>query len=103
MSNGLLGLTFTAYVTKWGSSDHPRQTPTPKSRSHFLPGSSTVAERAWTMAWLSSSIVGGFLVAWTHKPTDHKSIEDEVQGWALLGYMIIFGAPAIGGLVVVGE
>jgi hypothetical protein len=55
------------------------------------------------MAWLSSSIVGGFLVAWTHKPTDHKSIEDEVQGWALLGYMVIFGAPAIGGLVVVGE
>jgi hypothetical protein len=71
--------------------------------SRFQPGSSTVAERAWTMAWLSTSIVGGFLVAWTHKPTDHKSIEDEVQGWALLGYMVIFGAPAIGGLVVVGE
>jgi hypothetical protein len=71
--------------------------------SHFQSGSSTTAERAWTMAWLSSSIVGGFLVAWTHKPADRKSIEGDVQGYALLGYIVIFGAPAIGGLVVVGE
>lgn len=71
--------------------------------SHFQPGSSTAAERAWTMAWLSASIIGGALISWTHSPTDHNTIENHIQGNALFAYLVVFTAPAIGGLVTVGK
>jgi hypothetical protein len=71
--------------------------------SRFQSGSSTTAQRGWIMAWLTSSIVGGFLVSWTHKPTDHAAVKEHLQGNALVVYIVIFGAPAIGGLVAVGQ
>jgi hypothetical protein len=71
--------------------------------SHFQPGSSTTSQRAWTMAWLSSSTVGGFFASQAHRPTDKKAIKEGHQGYGLVGLFLIFGAPAIGGLVAVGQ
>ena len=55
------------------------------------------------MAWLTSSIVGGFLVSWTHKPAEQEVVKQHMQGNALIVYYLVFGAPAIGGLVAVGQ
>jgi hypothetical protein len=71
--------------------------------SRFQSGSSTPAQRGWIMAWLTSSIVGGFLVSWTHKPAEQEVVKQHLQGNALVGYYLVFGAPAIGGLVAVDQ
>jgi hypothetical protein len=71
--------------------------------SRFQSGSSTPAQRGWTMAWLASSIVGGSLISWTHKPAEKAVIKEHLQGNALIVYVVVVGAPSIGGLIVFGQ
>ncbi len=70
--------------------------------THFKAGESTHAQRVWTMTWLASGIYYG-----TTEP-----IFDIVNSWELRYWNLIIGrlglffigcAPAIGGLVVVGQ
>jgi hypothetical protein len=55
------------------------------------------------MAWLASSIVGGSLISWTHKPAEKAVVKEHLQGNAFIVYVVVFGAPSIGGLIVVGQ
>jgi hypothetical protein len=95
--------------------------------THFRPGHSTVAQRAWTMTWLAVGIVGGAMpdsifVACTPLLQYNylRVMTPGLPWWALLrssqylalvakviaGVISLWGiffAPAIGGFVVVGQ
>ena len=70
--------------------------------THFKAGESTLAQRVWTMTWLASGIYYGttepvFDIINTWEPRYWNSIIGR------LGLFFIDCAPAIGGLVVVGQ
>ncbi|KFA48275.1 hypothetical protein S40293_11595 [Stachybotrys chartarum IBT 40293] len=95
--------------------------------THFQPGQSTVAQRAWTMSWLAMGIFGGAMpdsITIACFPLFMYSINrvrrPDYSGWALLSDVSywalvikdiavvisiwgIFFAPTIGGLVIVGQ
>jgi hypothetical protein len=71
--------------------------------SHFRAGSSTVAQRAWTMSWLGSDIVAGFVMGAALVPRDKKETQENNFLLGVIAWFLIFGAPAIGGCVVVGQ
>ena len=71
--------------------------------SHFHAGSSTVAQRAWTMAWLGSDIIAGVVLGGMLVPTDKKDAQEHTALGVTVVYSLIFGAPALGGFVVVGQ
>jgi len=71
--------------------------------SHFHAGSSTVAQRAWTMAWLGSDIIAGVVLGGMLVPTDKKDAQEHTALGVTVAYSLIFGAPALGGFVVVGQ
>lgn len=64
--------------------------------THFQTGSSTTAQRSWMMSWLVFGQVLGLLVGLQ----DIKNLESAI---AVGFWIVICGAPAIGGLVVVGQ
>ena len=70
--------------------------------SHFHAGSSTVAQRAWTMSWLGSDIYAGFALGVALRPADKKETHEILNSSALF-YTLMFSAPALGGFVVVGQ
>jgi hypothetical protein len=71
--------------------------------SHFHAGSSTVAQRAWTMSWLGSDIFAGFVLGASLVPADKQGIQKHRAFGILFAYTLIFNAPALGGFVVVGQ
>lgn len=71
--------------------------------SHFRAGSSTVAQRAWTMSWLGSDIVAGFVMGAALVPRDKKESQGNIVLYGMIAWALLFGAPAIGGFVVVGQ
>ncbi|PMD39383.1 hypothetical protein L207DRAFT_633996 [Hyaloscypha variabilis F] len=73
------------------------------SLSHFHAGSSTVGQRAWTMAWLGSDIIAGFILGHGLMPADKKATDSRRALGAMIGHTLLFGAPALGGFVVVGQ
>lgn len=72
--------------------------------SHFQPASSTASQRAWTMTWLSSSIILGLGAAASSIPTalENMKTEDSLLKRTLF-FVVLGSVPAIGGLVVVGQ
>jgi hypothetical protein len=67
--------------------------------SGFHKGHSTVAQRVWTMAWLSFGILGPtFSIAF---PVLYSIDRRGTLG--ILAFMIFYAAPAVGGFVVVGQ
>jgi hypothetical protein len=75
--------------------------------SHFHAGSSTVAQRGWTMSWLVSDIVAGFILGAALvpvlMPVDKEENQEHFAFGGLIVYTLIFGASALGGFVVVGQ
>jgi len=71
--------------------------------SHFKTGSSTVAQRAWTMSWLASGVIAGLMLGGSMDLADKKHIKQHTTTNGMIGILFIFGATAIGGFVVVGE
>ncbi|RDL40892.1 uncharacterized protein BP5553_00871 [Venustampulla echinocandica] len=71
--------------------------------SRFRSGSSTGAQRAWTMSWLIFSIFAGIVVNILRgdKVAAEESIIEKLSG-AIVGCGL-YCAPAIGGFVVVGQ
>jgi hypothetical protein len=69
--------------------------------SHFQPASSTVSQRAWTMTWLSSSIIWGLGAASLTKEEDLSWSKFFANG--SLFFIVLGGVPFLGGLVVVGQ
>ena len=75
--------------------------------SRFDPGASTTAQRAWTMTWLVCDIIIGPVYSFL-RPIFRDGIEDTEYDscstlTVTLGTALVFAAPAIGGLVVVGQ
>ena len=60
--------------------------------SHFEPGRSSHAQRVWTMTWLGFGILLGPMTLILRPRTSQK-----------LAALILYGAPTIGGFVVVGQ
>lgn len=74
--------------------------------THFAPGSSTKAQRVWTMVWLSFSIVIGLgspVVLDTDLKDVSKFKKTRENVLIALIFLLTYAAPAIGGLVVVGQ
>jgi hypothetical protein len=71
--------------------------------SHFHSRNSTVAQRAWTMAWLTSDIIAGLVLGGVLMPSDKEKFHEHYAQKVMVAYFFIFGAPALGGLVVVGQ
>lgn len=67
--------------------------------SSFNAGSATVAQRVWTMCWLSFGALAGYIDA------TGLDIEEDPKEYTTgsIGIIILFCAPAIGGFVVVGQ
>jgi hypothetical protein len=71
--------------------------------SHFQPGSSSYAQRVWTMVWLSVGILMGTIqfacvVGWE---LDDDAGRTNIL--LLLMVLLLYGVPAIGGFVAVGK
>ena len=60
--------------------------------SHFDAGHSTIAQRVWTMTWLAFGWYMGIAIPYLR----------DLRG-KMVATMVLFGAPAIGGFVVVGQ
>jgi hypothetical protein len=79
--------------------------------SHFSAGSSSTLERGFTMAWLATGTVGGFLgycgIAgiFESRCPDTTAREDSSIIWIVCGLFAVvpLAAPAVGGFVVVAQ
>ena len=75
--------------------------------SRFDPGTSTTAQRAWTMTWLVFGIFVGPVYSFfsTFNRDDINDTQHHPPSTLAfsLGSVLLFAAPAIGGLVVVGQ
>ncbi|EON66749.1 hypothetical protein W97_05995 [Coniosporium apollinis CBS 100218] len=75
--------------------------------SRFDPGASTTAQRAWTMTWLVYGVFLGLLyelvVSAVTDNIDEKEYDPTMNLVVTVGFALLFSAPAIGGLVVVGQ
>jgi hypothetical protein len=81
--------------------------------SHFHQGSSTTAQRVWTMIWLSFGLFIGIITYNTAELLERRGVlnlepsPNASSDWkdllANLVFFIIVPIPAIGGLVVVGQ
>ena len=74
--------------------------------SHFRRGSSSHAERVWTMTWLAFGIAMGLLMEASVEGLESRLILNfrrKVLMRGTLGYLVLLSAPAIGGLIVVGQ
>src|SRR5205814_565337 len=72
--------------------------------TRFHPGDSTIAQRAWTLAWLVCGQVFGFIMGLIIRVTDYNDKGDVSSFWIGAGPLVIaMGVPAIGGLVVVAQ
>lgn len=77
------------------------------SISDFDPGTSTTAQRAWTMAWLIVGIVAGpffsYAIHILKEDIDDVEYEPFKTIFSLVLFALLCAAPAIGGFVVVGQ
>ncbi|KAL3473062.1 hypothetical protein BJX99DRAFT_261745 [Aspergillus californicus] len=81
--------------------------------SRFSAGSSSILERGFTMAWLATGTVGGWIGYFGIEGIFGKSIKDEdftskenyMTSWAAFGIVVVvpLAAPAVGGFVVVAK
>ena len=76
--------------------------------SHFRPGESTRAQRAWTMTWLAIGILYGSLTAnidlmITSWAASRRAWAGAGAAFGRLTLVLSYCAPAIGGFVVVGQ
>jgi len=72
--------------------------------THFKKKQSTIAERAWTMAWLGSSQISAFILGFVAVFCREKYTSTKLSDSPLtLTLFTILSPAAIGGLVVVGQ
>jgi hypothetical protein len=69
--------------------------------SGFHKGSSTHAQRVWTMCWLAFGVFMGFTE--TYMSWAYSESQSESGHLMFIGMAATYGTPAIGGLVVVGQ
>lgn len=55
------------------------------------------------MAWLGSDIIAGFVLGHVLKPTGKNAVQEHRVSRRTVAYISVFGAPALGGFVVVGQ
>jgi hypothetical protein len=68
--------------------------------TRFKVGNSTTSERGWTMSWLVIGQIAGAVTALGMK-ADKGKFGSRMGNF--LGAVIVFGAPTIGGMVMVGK
>lgn len=68
--------------------------------THFEKGDSTTAQRVWIMLWL---VFSNFIGTMFGHSFDAQQEQHSVQLWIFSLAHFVYGAPAIGGLVVVGQ
>ena len=73
--------------------------------TQFHSASSTKAERGWTMSWIVvGQIYGTYVAGYLFGYWGQDEVEDEVDKWGGgITLILMVGAPAIGGFVVVGQ
>ena len=69
--------------------------------THFDPGQSTLAQRVWTMMWLTFGVVVG--TSYRHEPFPTGSHYNDNAFHRYISSMVLYYAPAVGGFVVVGQ
>ena len=72
------------------------------SLSHFHQGSSTHAQRAWTMSWLAAGIFIG-PISYLFPTYTSLLVKDPAEGILYKLGLLLYAAPAIGGFVVVNQ
>jgi hypothetical protein len=55
------------------------------------------------MSWLGSDIVAGFVLGAALVPNDKKATQENYFVLGVITWSLMFGAPALGGFVVVGQ
>jgi hypothetical protein len=72
--------------------------------SRFHTGSSSLAERVWSMSWLVFGMVFGLIAQdFAEKMEDRRVLNSRTSTEGAFLFLLLYSAPAIGGLVVVGR